>query len=87
MERIKGRILDGDNIILDDVEVSLNMTEDRAGRGMWNGSFTVPSGPSSLGLKGTYRLVLEDGRSGDIELAGGQLAVSRMVFTGSGPLS
>jgi hypothetical protein len=86
MERIRGSISDGDNVILNDVEVSLNVTADPAGQGTWEGGFSLPSGPCDLDLQGFYRLVLEDGRSGDIQVAGGQHSVSRVLFTGSGPL-
>jgi hypothetical protein len=86
MERIRGSILDGDNVVLKDVEVSLNVIADQAGRGSWEGGFSLPSGPCNLDLQGFYRLVLEDGRSGDIQVAAGQLSIAPVLFTGSGPL-
>jgi hypothetical protein len=86
MEPVRGSILDGDNVILNGVEVSLNVTADRTGHGTWEGDFYLPSGPCNLDLRGFYRLVLEDGRSGDIQVAGGQLSTSHVLFTGSGPL-
>ncbi len=87
MEHLRGSILDGQDVILDDVDVSLKVTEDHQGRVEWHGCFAVPSDRCELTLKRTYRLVVTDGRSGDIEVAGRQSNVSRVMFTGSGLFS
>ena len=86
MEHFKGRIeLDG-RVLVEHIIGLLQIRTDRAGRTRWQGSFEL-SGDYDLDSCGTYRLVLEDGRSGEILFADIQPLDGRVVFVGSGPLA
>jgi 2-oxoglutarate dehydrogenase complex dehydrogenase (E1) component-like enzyme len=63
MECVTGKVLKGDQVIADDVEVWLARSGD--GAEDWNGSFELAPG-THVDTGATYRLVLEDGRAGTI---------------------
>lgn len=85
MEYFKGRIeLDG-VVIAERVVGLLQIRTDGAGRKRWQGSFDA-GGDYNLRSLGTYRLVLDDGRSGKILFGDLQPLYGRVVFVGSGPL-
>jgi hypothetical protein len=86
MEYFKGKIeLDGE-VVVERVVGLLQVRTDRGGRKIWQGSFEA-SDDYNLGSYGTYRLVLDDGRSGEILFADIQPLAGRVVFVGSGPLA
>jgi hypothetical protein len=86
MEHFKGRIeLDG-QVRVEHIIGLLQIRTDRAGRTRWQGSFEVPA-DFDLDSRRTYRLVLEDGRSGEILFGDIQPLDGRLVFVGSGPLA
>lgn len=67
MERMKGRILDGDTVIAENLDVVILETPSRTGRPDWRGSFEVSFDVNiEPGRDEYYELVLEDGRSGKI---------------------
>jgi len=86
MEYSKGKIeLDGE-VIAERVVGLLQIRTDGAGRKRWQGSFDA-GGDYSLRSLGTYRLVMDDGRSGEILFGDVQPIDGRVVFVGSGPLA
>lgn len=86
MEHFKGRIeLDGE-VIAERVVGLLQIRIDGSGRKRWQGSFDADADYNLRSL-GTYRLVLDDGRSGEIIFADMQPLAGRVVFVGSGPLA
>lgn len=81
MERSRGRLLEGDRTLCDEVEGSIAI-EEGTGLQEWRGQFWLPeSSPVRPG--GKYGLIRDGGRAGELILdrfepvaAGGALAVS-----------
>ncbi len=66
MERVRGKILNGEQVVFDNVDIGIEIIESRASGGeAWYGGFTK-KGLSDVERGGPYRLILEDGRSGNI---------------------
>lgn len=61
MECLTAKVMKGSEVIAENLEVWLARSGD--GDADWNGSFELPPG-THVDAGGTYRLVLEDGRSG-----------------------
>jgi hypothetical protein len=80
-----GMIKDGDRVAFPRVELQGMRQRPRAyAPSGWSGSFPLPSGQYSMRL-GLYRLILEDGRTGDIIVH--YIHAGRVEFSGSGPLA
>ncbi len=89
MERVRGKILlDGDKVVFDNVDIGIEIIEPLpSGVKAWYGAFTV-EGLSGVEPGGPYRLILEDGRSGDIRINKLKSSSSgtTVLFEGNGPL-
>ena len=92
MEQIRGRVLKDDQVIIDGVDVWLDVTP--TGKSYrWDGYFdldVIPPGFSPI-TPSRYRLVLDDGRSGDFFLTKGPVVSSdqemtKVYFQGTGNL-
>ena len=84
MSQVYGAIKDRDHTVLENVLIGFEIVQDHAtARKSWHGSFDLPSG-KQLELGGSYRLILADGRSGDILIS--KIQISSIQFQGSGPL-
>lgn len=67
MEHIKGKIVEGDRIVLDQADGYLGCHDVGKGRKTYFGYFELPSDRlTSLDQATRYRLVLSDGRAADI---------------------
>ena len=88
MPQSYGTIKDDDQVLLENILIWFELTEDpRSGLKDWYGSFELSSG-SHIELGGPYRLSLSDGRSGNILISNIQIRGTRssVQFQGSGPL-
>jgi len=80
-----GMIKDGDRVAFPRVEIQGMRQRPRAyAPSGWSGSFQLPSGQYSMRL-GLYRLILEDGSTGDIIVH--YIHAGLVEFSGSGPLA
>ena len=90
MERVRGRMLKGDEVILEGLDITLNVREPVGRLKQWGGSLQMnlavhiqPGAP--------YRLELEDGRAGDITVVKVDYASTSkswlVLFTAAGSLS
>lgn len=70
MEHFRGRLLHGDEVVMDHVEGHLRTkVKPNSGTGEWTGHFEFPAELRSLFVEGArYRLALIDGRSGQIHI-------------------
>jgi hypothetical protein len=88
MEYLRASLKEGDQVLFENLEVNLFVRESASGLKEWYGSFELPaSGYIQPG--GPYKLILEDGRSGDILMS--DILISSDLptlvhFLGSGPL-
>ncbi len=85
MAYFMGKILDGQEVLLDPVQGDLQ----EAAGATWEGTFFLPSG-TFLPLGKTFRLVLVDGRSGEFYVSGirtGSDEFTPVPFRGSGLLA
>lgn len=87
-KRVKGDILDGDNVIAENIDLLLIESMSSVGMRSWSARCALPTG-ATLVVGNSYELRLEDGRSGEIIMAeikadssGGRSARLR----GNGPL-
>lgn len=90
MEGFEGKILDGEKVVLECVEGQLEHIDSPDGPKSWRGSFQT-SDERMLESDKEYKLLLSDGRSGQIGIrrrkAGTLLGDKvRYQFVGSGPL-
>jgi hypothetical protein len=88
MERVGGRILDGDIILAADVEVMLEVITPPLGPKSWHGALVL-SDPWPLEPSGLLRLELEDGRSGTILVSNTEYSTpgqTTVLFEGTGAL-
>lgn len=88
MPQSYGTIKQGDKIILENISIWFDVTKDpRSGLKDWHGSFTLSS-EKYIEPGGPYRLILDDGRQGDILISDVQISGSgsSVQFQGSGPL-
>ena len=88
MKNLRGTIKKGDEVILEDVEVFLTVKKPPLGLQEWHGTFKLPEfryfEPGQQ-----YKLILEDGRSGQIIIGGGTISPpfpASVSFQGSGDL-
>ena len=65
MERVRGKILKGEQVVFDNVNIGIDVEPLPSGGEAWSGGFTK-KGLSDVERGGPYRLILEDGRSGNI---------------------
>ncbi len=87
LESIRAQILEGDEVILDGVDVWINETQGPSLK-RWDGHFDLDQ-PSVALMSGTFRLVLADGRSGDFFVTNtstGSNSETGVDFQGTGPL-
>lgn len=87
---VRARLEQNDKIVIDDIEIDLHEHDPIEGLKSWRGSFWATH---EMGLEPgqQFRLVLEDGRAGDMfiermVIRGGTLEVP-VHFVGSGPLA
>ena len=88
MEHVRGRILKDETVVLDDLDITIYHARPAADMSSWRGSFYLDE-PGAYIDPGEYRLVLEDGRSGDVVIGSVSLGMSdrtRVSFNGSGSL-
>lgn len=64
--QVRGTIEERGQPILRDIAVRVGESRPDDHDSQWFGSFDVPDGAQGVNEGGRYRLVLEDGRSGDI---------------------
>ena len=65
MTPLRGTLKLGDQLLLENVPVSVKQSINKSGINSWNGSFIAPVG-MNFDADGPYTLSLEDGRSGMI---------------------
>ena len=90
MERVRGTVLNGDDVVLKGLDITLTLFEPARGLPSWSGSFYVQDPRFCIKPGVPYWLVLEDGRSGKLFLSRLNLGSPRgtgIDFKGSGPLS
>ncbi len=88
MERVRGKILDGEKVVFDNVDIGIEIIEPPlSGIKTWYGAFTAEE-LSGVEPGGPYRLILEDGRSGNIRInkLKGSSSRTTVLFEGNGPL-
>jgi hypothetical protein len=64
----RGSLKLGSEVIVQDLQVTIKLSTSKAGVKLWRGSFTV-TGQMRFTANQTYLLVMEDGRSGPVEIA------------------
>jgi hypothetical protein len=88
MERFQGKLMQGGKLMFDNLAGTVTFQTGKDGQQTWSGLFSVPSGvPVRAG--GPYRLVLADGRSGDLLITNVSRPSHRPTivnFQGKGPL-
>ena len=88
MENVRGRILKDERVVLDDLDITIYHATPAADVPSWRGGFYLDE-PGAHIDPGEYRLVLEDGRSGEVVIGSVSLGMSnrtRVSFNGSGSL-
>lgn len=89
MTQARGSVKQNEETLLESIEVWIFEFEDsRSGLTSWSGRFTLPQG-TSIEPGGPYRLVLDDGRSGDILVTSSVISShlpTDVQFKGSGSL-
>lgn len=90
MQHFSGKILDGNQILLANVEGVLFVNEPPTGRKSWYGTFDLPL-PAGKNVKvgALYCLELDDGRSGKIRIKrvpSNNTGTKAVEFRGHGPL-
>jgi len=67
MEHVHGKLCDGDQVVLEPIEGYLGCHAMTNGHKTWFGNFELPADKRPIVAAGVrYKLVLGDGRSGDI---------------------
>ena len=87
MELFRAQVLQGDEVILNGVDVWLNVTQGPS-LYRWDGHFVLDKSTRNW-MSGNYRIVLEDGRSGEFfvkNLRPGTNSKTTVDFQGTGPL-
>jgi hypothetical protein len=64
MEHVRGRVLHGDEVLYEDLDIAVDLFEFRPSAKQYKGCFQLPHGPTGLNAEGPFQLDLEDGRSG-----------------------
>ena len=86
MMQFRGNVLSGGKTVLSGIQGDVQLTQ-QSGIKEWAGHFVLPKG--QFILPGMYRLILDDGRSGDILIShapGGSHRATVAYFTVSGSL-
>jgi hypothetical protein len=87
MAWVRGRILEGKTVVIEDIELWLELVVDSGEMKEWHGTFDPSTRVVECGR--TYRLQLADGRSGEIILNRLEMAGRHgwhATFQGTGPL-
>jgi len=91
MPQSYGKIKKGDSTIIENIPIWIDFKIDpRSKLSEWHGSFTLPIKKNISPAGSPYRLILDDGRSGDIIItnlkanSSGRLV---FIFKGSGSLA
>ena len=87
MECLNGKILQGTEVIADDLEIWI--AHGSEGDTDWNGTFELPAG-THVDTGAQFNLVLDDGRRGVFSVTnvgGDDNEPHRVGFRGAGPLS
>lgn len=89
MEYLRASIKEGDQILFEKLDVNLAVRKSASGLKEWYGSFELPAG-GHIEPGEPYKLILEDGRSGDILI--NHISITNDLptlvhFLGSGPLA
>ncbi|WP_165250781.1 hypothetical protein [Paludisphaera soli] len=67
MEHIRGALVDGDQVVLDDIDGYLASHDHKGGRKAFDGYFEMPTDRlQALSHDRCYRLVLSDGRKANV---------------------
>lgn len=88
MQRFSGKILDGNQILLENVKGVLFVNEPPTGIKSWQGTFDLPAG-NNIDFDAPNHLELDDGRSGKIlitRIQRNSSGITIVEFQGSGPL-
>ena len=89
MAYTKCKVLDGDKVIAENVDVEIIEDLPLVGTTSWKGGFYLPSGVT-VRAGASLKLLLEDGRSGQILVTGNSprsgATSNLIVFVGSGGL-
>ena len=64
MEHVRARVLEGDKVLHENVEIALNPIEVSPGAKQYNGCFQVQGGSAGLRGNGPFQVHFEDGRVG-----------------------
>jgi hypothetical protein len=80
MERFRGKLMDGDRVLFDEIEGSISIREG-TGLQQWRGRFWLPDG-AQVRPGDRYCLIRDDGRAGELTVesswpgaSGGHIAV------------
>ena len=84
MKMFLGKILVGDEVIIDGAEIRIETIPGSGGLYEWHGWFTVPDGVSLDPKQSTYNIELHDGRKGRINVTNYNLG--GVEFQGTGEL-
>jgi hypothetical protein len=89
MEYLRATLKEGTQILFENLNINLAVRKSPSGLKEWYGSFELPGG-GHIDPGGPYRLILEDGRSGNILIS--DILISSDLptlvhFLGSGPLA
>lgn len=89
MEYLRASLKKGDQVLFEDLDITLAGLKSATGLKEWYGSFKLPA-DGHIEPGGPYRLILEDGRSGDILINNISISSDQLTlvhFVGSGPLA
>lgn len=89
MEYLRASVKEAEEVLFENLGVNLYVRKSASGLEDWYGSFELPAG-GHIEPVGPYKLILEDGRSGDILIS--DISISSDLptlvhFLGSGPLA
>lgn len=87
MQPFHGTIKKSDKVILEDIDVWITVIKPPLGAQEWRGNFKASPGQIQMGSQ--YKLILEDGRSGEILVKNLEIRNSGPMFVhfiGTGPL-
>lgn len=64
MEHVRGKVVDRDKVLHEDLDIALNLIEPSKGSKHYRGCFQIQQEPKELKAKGPFLLRLDDGRVG-----------------------
>lgn len=88
MIQLRGQLRLSDEVVLDDLDVWINLSSASEHAQHWHGQFTVPAHTPLE--QGPYRLVLNDGREGELTVENWGVDVAEeatIQFIGCSPLA